>query len=170
MMKEIYIKSEWMARVKEVIDLIIKEKLYCILNMHNDGYYTNWLAGGMEMKDRYINIWNQIANEFKDYNEYLIFESMDATDFFDYFIYDFDYTTLTILNQAFVNAIRNSGGNNIERFLLIAGANGDLKMTSFSKYKIPIDKSNKLAISIHYFEPYEFVYDQYYVLSNVYRF
>jgi hypothetical protein len=65
-----------------------------------------------------------------------------------------------------VNAIRNSGGNNIERFLLIAGASGDLKMTSSSKYKIPIDKSNKLAVSIHYFEPYNFIKDQYYEPYN----
>jgi len=33
------INSEWMERVKEVIDIIIKEKLYCILNIHNDGHY-----------------------------------------------------------------------------------------------------------------------------------
>ena len=78
------IKSEWMTRVKEVIDIIINEKLYCILNVHNDGYYTNWLIDGMEVIDKYINLWRQIANEFKDYNEYLIFESMDQIFFYDY--------------------------------------------------------------------------------------
>ena len=143
------INSEWMARVKEVVDIIINEKLYCILNVHNDGYYTSWLIRGMEVKDKYINLWNQIANEFKDYNEYLIFESMDAVSFFDYFTFDFDYITLTNLNQAFVDTIRNSGGKNIERLLLIAGASGELEMTSSSKYKMPIDKSNK-----QYYEPY----------------
>ena len=64
------IKSEWMARIKEAIDLIIKEKLFCILNIHNDGIYLGWLTDGVESKSRYINIWRQIANEFKDYNEY----------------------------------------------------------------------------------------------------
>ena len=39
-----------MARVKEVIDIIIKEILYCILNIQNDGYYTGWLIEGMEEK------------------------------------------------------------------------------------------------------------------------
>ena len=88
------IKSEWMARVKEVIDIIIKEKIYCILNIYNDGYQINWLKRGMEVKDRYINIWSQIANEFKNYNEYLIFESMDAVNFINYINYNFDFTTL----------------------------------------------------------------------------
>jgi len=156
------IKSEWMTRVKEVVDIIIKEKLYCILNVYNDGYYINWLMSGMEVKDKYINLWTQIANEFKDYNEYLIFESMDSIYFIDYETYYFDYKTLTNLNQAFVDTIRNSGGNNIERLLIIAGANDEIELSLSSEYKIPIDQSNKLAISLHYYIPYDFVMEYYY--------
>ena len=161
------INSEWMTRVKEVIDIIIKEKLYCILNVHNDGYYTNWLIRGMEVKDKYINLWSQIANKFKDYNEYLIFESMDKVYFFDYNLYNYDYQTLINLNQAFVDTIRNSGGNNKDRLLIIAGANADITWTCSSEYKIPVDQSNKLAVSIHYLEPTDFVYDTYYEPYNV---
>jgi len=61
-----------------------------------------------------------------------------------------------------VDAIRNSGGNNIERLLLIAGASEDLYLTCTSDYKMPIDKSNKLAVSIHYFEPYDFTLGTYF--------
>ena len=160
------IKSEWMVRVKEVIDIIINEKLYCILNVHGDGYSSNWLERGMEVKDKYINLWRQIANEFKDYNEYLIFESMDKVYFFDEDLFDFDYTALFNLNQAFIDTIRKSGGNNKERLLIIAGANDELLWTIFSDYKIPVDQSNKLAISINYLEPSEFVYDTYYEPYN----
>ena len=88
------IESEWMARVKEVVDIITNEKLYCILNVHNDGFYTSWLIRGMEVIDKYVNLWRQIANEFKDYNEYLIFESMDEIYFYNNDYYIFDYTTL----------------------------------------------------------------------------
>ena len=160
------IKPEWMARVKEVIDIIIKERLYCILNVHNDGYYTSWLIRGMEVKDKYINLWTQIANEFKDYSEYLIFESMDAVAFFNPYIYDFDYYTLINFNQAFVDTIRNSGGKNLERLLVVAGANDDLQQTISPKYKMPIDKSNRLALSLHYYEPNDFIYEKYYEPYN----
>jgi len=156
------IKSEWMIRVKEVVDIIIKEKLYCILNVHNDGFDTGWLIKGMEVIDIYTNLWRQIANKFKDYNEYLIFESMDKIFFYDYNNNNFDYTTLTNLNQAFVDTIRKAGRNNIERLLIIAGANDDLETTCSSNYKIPVDQSNKLTISIHYFEPYDFIFNTYY--------
>ena len=161
------INSVWMARVKEVIDIIIKEKLYCILDIHNDGYYYGWLARGIESKEKYINVWTQIANVFKDYNEYLIFESMDEVYFYDYDSYDFDITTLNKLNQAFVDTIRISGGYNIERLLIITGAYDDLEMTLHSDYKIPVDQSNKLAISIHYYSPSDFVFDYYYEPYNL---
>ena len=64
------INSDWMLLVKEVVDLIIKEDLYCILNVYHDGYYNNWLSLGIEAKGKYFNLWTQIANEFKDYNTY----------------------------------------------------------------------------------------------------
>jgi hypothetical protein len=39
---------------------------------------------------------------------------MDAVYFFEPINYNFDFSTLTKLNQVFVDTIRNSGGNNIE--------------------------------------------------------
>ena len=155
-----------MARIKEVIDIITKEKLYCILNIHNDGNYLVWLFNGIESKDIYINVWTQIANEFKDYNEYLIFESMDEVYFYDYYTFDYDYATLINLHQAFVDTIRKSGGYNIQRLLLIAGAVDDLELTCNSNYKMPVDQSNKLAVSIHYYSPSDFVYDYYFEPYN----
>ena len=68
----------------------------------------------------------------------------------------YDYETLNELIQAFIDTIRNSGGFNIDRLLLISGMISDLEFTSISKYKIPIDPSNKTAISIKYFYPDEF--------------
>ena len=70
------INSEWMARIKEIVNNIINSNLYCILNVHNDGLFENWLNQGLSVKNKYINLWKQISNEFKNYDEHLIFESM----------------------------------------------------------------------------------------------
>ena len=156
------IKFNWMNLIKEVVDLIINENLYCILNVYNDGNYGNWLSWGIEAKDKYINLWTQIANEFKDYNDYLIFESMDEAFFYNYETFNFDYDLLHNFNQAFIDTIRNSGVNNIERLLIVAGAYEELDMTCSSDYKIPVDPSNKLAVSIHYFNPKRFTRDFYF--------
>jgi len=151
-----------MLFVKKVVDLIINSDLYCILNIYNDGHYGNWLLSGIEAKDKYINLWTQIANEFKDYNEHLIFESMDEVYFYNYKTYNFDFDLLFIFSQAFLDTIRNSGGYNIERLLIVAGAYDDLDMTCSSDFKIPVDPSNKFALSIHYYIPSTFVRELYF--------
>ena len=46
------VSSDWMLRVKEVIDWIINLNMYCILNLHHDGTPTNWLSKGLESKDK----------------------------------------------------------------------------------------------------------------------
>ena len=82
------VDAAWMARVKEVVDYVINQGLYCILNVHHDtgadsykdgvltGYH--WIKADADNytanKSRYENLWTQIANEFKDYGQNLLFE------------------------------------------------------------------------------------------------
>lgn len=147
------INSEWMQRVKEVIDWIIDLNLFCILNLYHDGDQGNWLSEGLKAKQKYLNLWTEIANEFINYDsEHLIFESMNRPLYKkdnDYY----DYDTLFELLQGFINTIRNSGGNNYYRLLLISGMNSELKHTNIKDYKIPKDPANKIAISLKYFFP-----------------
>ena len=148
----------WMSRVKEVVKWIVKEKMYCILNLQHDGVEGNWLSEGIASKNKYIALWTQIANEFKSFNEYLIFESMNEVN---YKIGDKnDFMTLLTLTQAFVDTVRNTGGKNIDRLLLISGMNTDLKLTCSSDYKLPIDPFNKMAVSIHYYIPSDFTVEE----------
>jgi len=144
----------WMNRVKEVVNWVLKAKLYCIINVNYDGALGNWLSQGLSSKDKFIYLWTQIANEFKNYNEYLAFQSMNQVLF--KIGNDYDYFTLWNLNQAFVDTVRNTGGKNAERLLIIVGMNGDPDLTCTSLYKIPIDPSRKLAISFNYLAPLRF--------------
>ena len=142
----------WMSRVKEVVNWIIKSKLYCILNLYYDSASGNWLNEGLKVKDKYIKVWSQIANEFKDFNEYLVFESMRDIQYFS----EADYMTVLILNQAFIDTVRNSGGKNGDRLLIVSGANRDISYTCSDDYKVPIDPSKKFAVSIYYYYPNNF--------------
>ena len=149
------VNPEWMSRVKEVVTWIIKEKMYCILNVHHDGEAGKWLRKGLEVKDRYIYLWKQISNEFKNFNEYLIFESMNDVTYTT-IEGKFDYIVLLTLTQSFVDVVRNSGGKNSDRLLLISGAEKDIQLTCTSEYKLPIDPSNKLAVTLVYNLPKQF--------------
>ena len=143
------VNSLWMSRVKEVVSWIIEYNMYCILNIYNDGDSPNWLSKGLISKEKYINLWKQIAEEFKIYDEYLIFESMNEYEYNDKNI-------LFYFNQAFIDTIRNSGGNNPYRLLIISGVKQDIDFTCSSEFKIPKDPSNKTAISINYYYPLQF--------------
>ena len=84
-----------------------------------------------------------------DFNEYLIFESMNNPLFMSKNLnYDYDYDTLLNFTQSFVDTIRNSESFNKERLLIISGMCSNLELTLSEKYKFPIDPINKLAISI----------------------
>ena len=151
--QEYKINPEWMTRVKTVVDLIINENLYCIINLYNDGIDGNWLQQGIKVRDKFICLWKQIAEEFRDYDEFLIFESLNELSIYNW---DYENDTLFNLTQAFIDIIRNSGGKNEERLLVITGPIYNIDYILSSEYKLPIDPSNKIAINIKYFFPSEF--------------
>ena len=43
--------------------------MYFIINVHHDGKKGNWLSQGIDSKEKYEILWEQIGNEFKDFNE-----------------------------------------------------------------------------------------------------
>ena len=148
------VDSIWMKRVKEVVDWIINYNMYCIINVHHDGKSGNWLYKGIESKNKYDLLWTQIANEFKNYNDYLVFESMNEVEFKSGDSYD--YETLFNLTQSFIDIVRNSGGKNSKRLLIISGANAQFELSISDQFKIPNDPANNFAISLHYYIPYSF--------------
>ena len=62
-----------MQRVKEVVKMVTDQKMYCILNIYHDFDDSNLFFKGMQIIDKYANLSSQIVEEFKNFNEYLIF-------------------------------------------------------------------------------------------------
>ena len=118
--------------------------------------------------DMYISMWTQIAERFKNYSDYLIFES--ANEELGDRLNDQDiakdsgtlstnecYEITNKINQTFVDTVRATGGNNSQRFLLIAGYGTDIKTTCDDRYVMPSDSAqNKLLVSVHYYEPFSY--------------
>lgn len=176
------IDSKWLDRVQEVVDMCIDNGLYAIINVHGDGYYSikgGWLLCGEPaseqetIKAKYEKVWEQIANRFKNYDDHLVFESMNE-------VFDGSYgnpkpeyyNNINAYNQIFVDTVRKAGGNNNNRYLLIPGWNTDINFTTGdcdtytmeAKFVIPND--SRIMISVHYYTPWEFCgeegYDTFY--------
>ena len=144
------LNSEWISKIKEIVDWIINKNIYCILSVHHDLEF--WTSKEKNSPDKYINFWKQIAKEFIDYNDYLIFESMNEISY--------SYNSLLIYNQAFVDTIRYSGRFNKERLLIIPQIYTEVELNYYFEYKMPKDPANKFAVSINYFYPYDIFFEE----------
>ncbi len=173
------IQSAWMQRVHEVVDYVISQGMYCILNVHHDTGASNtaWLIADGDVynrqKDRFEAIWTQIAEEFKDYDQHLLFEgynemldvkrswcfaSFAADGNYDADIAESAYQAINNYAQSFVNAVRATGGNNSQRNLVVctygacdgSGSWNSHLQDPLKKMQLPQDNAeNHLIFEIH---------------------
>lgn len=161
------ISPEYLARVKQIVDWALDSGMYVILNIHWDGGWFSKFAED-EHKDecmyKYSRIWEQLTKEFKNYGDKLMFESLNEEGGWETIWNRYSnegdkeksYSLLNEINQAFVDIVRESGGNNKERHLLIAGYNTDFHLTCDELYKMPDDPAGRCAVSVHYYTPSTF--------------
>lgn len=166
MMGENYeINPEYLARVREVIDWALESGLYVIMNIHWDGgWWEKFPTDKENCMEKYTAIWTQLSEEFKNYNDYLMFESLNEEGCWNDVWNrwggtegkDEAYGLLNEINQTFVDIVRDSGGNNDERHLLIAGYATDVELTCDEMFEMPDDEENRCAVSVHYYTPSTF--------------
>lgn len=164
------IDQAYLDRVEEIINYALNEDMYVIVNDHWDGSWWGMYGSATpetreKANELYISMWTQIAEQYKDYDEHLIFES--ANEELGFRLNDTDvaadsgalsdaecFTVVNQINQTFVDTVRSTGGNNEDRFLLIAGFGTDINNTVDDRFKMPTDTADhKLFISVHYYDP-----------------
>lgn len=164
------INTAYLDRVEEIINYALNADMHVIVNDHWDGGWWGRFGSATpsvreSAQEHFVSMWTQIAERYKEYSDYLIFES--ANEELGNRLNDLDfapdsgtldenacYEKVNELNQLFVDTVRATGGNNAKRFLLIAGYNTDINMTCDKRYVMPTDTAeNKLLVSIHYYEP-----------------
>lgn len=157
------ISDEYFARVKQLVDWVIDADMYAVINIHYDSGWMNNLPTDPDgCKNRFKAMWEQIADYFKDYSDYLMFESQNEELGWDSIWNQWSgtaeqkaqsYAYVNEVNQLFVDTIRASGGNNDERHLLISGYKTDITLTCDTLFEMPDDPANRCAVSVHYYTP-----------------
>lgn len=156
------INEELFDRVETIVNYALNDEMYVIINIHWDGGW--WGMFGAEEYDaketpirdeawkKYISIWTQISERFKEYSDHLIFEGANEelsgrlNDNYkdpntaqqnqtgklgkkDPKTGKIDATEIyemaNAINQKFVDIVRASGGNNAYRHLLIPGSGNE---------------------------------------------
>ena len=171
------IDGDYMDRVEEVVRYARKAGMYVIINDHWDGgWYGMFGSESAETRalamEAYKGMWQQIAERFRDYSDYLIFESANeelggrfdensplycSDSVVTYLTDDERYALTNEINQTFVDVVRATGGNNATRFLLIAGYSTDINQTCDDRFQMPKDTvDSKLMVSVHYYDPWSY--------------
>ncbi len=156
------IDDKWMSRVQDIVDYCINMDMYVIINIHHDGAeQSGWLRVGAEdltpVKEKFAGVWTNIAQRFKDYDEHLIFESMNEvvgpSDTIEGIIKDTQ--VIMELNQIFVDSVRATGSNNAQRWLSVPGRYTNItNMTrEEANFWIPNDTvENRLFVAVHHYD------------------
>ena len=175
------IDPKWMARVKQIVDWAIENDMYVILNIHHDNYSKNdkmpAFSGFYPTDKNYdeslrfvSNVWAQIALAFNNgYDEHLVFESLNEPRLCgtgEEWWYDQSsalsreaMTNVNKLNQAILDTIRQSGGNNKKRIVACPSLQASPESAMAYTFKMPQDydmSKKRLIVSVHMYSPYNF--------------
>ena len=121
------VADQYLARVKEVVDYCVDNGMYAIINTHHD---EDWEKDTSKIAT-FEKLWKQIATYFEGYDEHLVFEGMNEVSC--------STSDAMTYNQAFVDTVRATGGNNKDRLLICtADSNNTAKaLSSHSRNRLP---------------------------------
>jgi hypothetical protein len=153
------VNEAWMNRVKEVVDYVIDNGMYCILNVHHDtgDGSTHWIHASStnynKNKAKFEKLWKQIAEKFKDYDQHLLFEGynemLDDNNTWNEPSNKTDgYKAINDYAKSFVTTVRNSGGNNASRNLIVNTYSASSTPNAMQNLDKPED-SNHIIFQIH---------------------
>jgi endoglucanase len=171
--------SARLLRVAEVVEMAHNAGLKVIINIHHDGSTpqegkeNGWLSIAKASKDsgeyasithQFARVWDQIAAYFKNYGDWLMFESMNEIHDggwgwgYNFRIFPmFQTDIINKWNQIFTDRVRAAGGNNIDRYLVIPAYCTIPAQTLADTFILPNDITpNKQIVTFHYYDPHEF--------------
>ena len=124
------IDSNWLDRVQQIVDYCLKDSLYVVLNDHTD---NNW-----------------VERSFAERTE----SSVSKNCFIMGMLWK--QTTLIRYEQAFVNAVRQTGGNNAKRVLVVQAPSTSVDLATNYDVMPQDNVSNAMMLEVHFYSPYNF--------------
>jgi endoglucanase len=150
------ISATWLARVRQVVQYAVDNDLYVIVNVHWDG---GWLESHVNDADRTaVNYkqrayWQQIATTLRDFDEHVMFASANEPDADT----AAEFAVLFSYHQTFVDAVRETGGRNAYRVLVVQGPRTNIELSNTLWSAMPTDTvANRQMVEVHFYDPFNF--------------
>jgi aryl-phospho-beta-D-glucosidase BglC (GH1 family) len=149
------VREKWLERVQEVVDYAMDNGMYVIINSHHDQPILYAGTSDEEFAQVLLdaeNLWLDIADYFKDYDEHLIFESYNEIDNVakSWNYSDTAAEQMNQLNQVFVNTVRGTGSNNANRILMVPTLLDGHGEDYYNAFVLPTDTAiDRLVVTVH---------------------
>ena len=168
---EYTIDETFLNRVDTVVNDALEAGLHVIINTHHDNeYYTPTPENSKRAQEYLTAIWTQVGDHFREAPYTLIFETMNeprvAGSAFEWNINLNNpdcvaaLETVNQLNQCALDAIRATGGNNADRFVMITPYVASPAAATSATFQLPQDSAqDRLLLSLHSYSPYSFALD-----------
>lgn len=177
------IDTSWLDRVEHTLQSALDEGFYCTISVCGDAanfavgltddeaanlvspYGWLSLSGDPKTEERFASLWAQIAMRFRDYDEHLIFESINEPNIPDSMMAELGVIgapnghgvsevgtageNLNRLNQIFVDSVRKTGGNNEKRFLFVPPFFSKGVDCALRAFKLPDDPAAHTVVSLN---------------------
>lgn len=149
----------FLERVDAVVRMALEEDLYVIIDTHHEDWLDLDGANRKMTEEKFAFLWEQIALQFKDCGEKLLFQGLNEPRKRNS-EGEWQKGTkesremLNGLNQVFVDTVRHSGEHNAARYLLLDSYASNPIGGGFEDFVLPED--SRLIVSIHAYYPYDF--------------
>jgi endoglucanase len=154
------ISEQWKQRVAEVVNYVLNNDMYAIINIHWDGGWMNdpTYNGKDKINKKLDAIWKQLAIYFRDYSDHLIFAGTNEVHIENFYgtPSQANVTIQQTFNQTFVNAVRATGGKNTYRYLIVQAYNTNIDLATNTMIMPTDNTPDRLMTEVHYYDPYEF--------------
>lgn len=153
------IRSDFVKKIKRTADAVISCGMYCIISLAQE---ESWLrlddASFASSRAAFVRIWEQLADTFRKYDDYLLFEGLSDYNVDDDDITASEYSNFNLLNDAFVSTVRASGGNNEVRHLVVSTYGSSHESAALANLNVPKDSiEDRMIVDVHLSLPSGFV-------------
>ncbi len=138
------ISENFFERIDWVINQSYNQNLSIIINIH---HYGQIMSDPISNKDRFLSIWQQIAERFQNHSEKLYFELLNEPT---------DNLTNVLWNQYLVEAINVIRETNPIRKIIVGPTNWN-NLYALDDLILPGNDTN-IIVTFHYYSPFHFTH------------
>ncbi len=161
--KDGVIDEAWLDRVDEVVGWIVERGMFAILNIHWD---NGWIEGdpcknGFDpaINAKFGSYWNQISNKLNHYDQHLLFSGLNEPPIDDTNQQTKERSMDAIMKyeQTMLDVVRATGGNNLDRVVVLSVPNTDIDLGTEGYFHLPKDVvADRMMVEAHFYGPYNF--------------